>query len=556
MKSEVKKCKKCRRDFVVEPNDFGFYEKIGVPVPEACPECRFKARAMFRNEMTLYSGRKCGLCGKGVISMYHPKSPYTIYCHKCFYGGGWDPGNYAMDYDPGRSFVSQLGELFLKVPKITTYLSVGEGANVGSEYVNMAGACKNCYMVFNTSHGEDALYSRGLRKARDSCDMYFAKDIERCYESINIGSSSGVLWGKNITGSVDCAFVSNCRGLVSCFGCVNLNNKSYHFLNKPMDKIKYKKKVTEIMGSYSKAEKFKKEFEEFALGFPMRQNNNIKTVGSTGDYLFECKNALDSFEVTSGEDCRYIFSSERIKDSMDVIGYGANSEKLLEVVATGNSSNVIGSWAVENSKDILFGSYLGNCTDCLGCDALRNKKYSILNKEYSKAEYEKLREKIITELRESKIYGSMMPAELAPFAYNETIAQDNFPLTKGVAQEQGYRFEDDIQKTLGQETIKPHAVPDHIEDIPDSITDEVLACINCSRNYKITNQELLFYRKMSIPLPRKCFFCRHRSRVARRGPYKFTDRDCDKCHKKIFTNYSSEYTGVVYCEKCYQGEVY
>lgn len=549
-------CKKCKQDFILDSNDQGFYQKMKVPNPQVCPDCRFKMRALFRNETTLYSGRKCALCGKSVISMYNPKSPYTIYCYDCFYSEKWDPKDYAMEYDESRPFLDQFKEFLIKVPKITTYISLGAGVNINSEYTNMSSGCKNCYLVFNTSPAEETMYSRGVRQVLNSSDLYFGTKLDRCYECINVQESSGIIWGQNVTGSVDCAFVLNGRGLINCFGCVNLNNKSYHFLNEPLAPKEYKKKIAEILGSYEKIEEFKKEFAKLILNFPMRENNNIKTVNSTGDYLFECKNVEDSFEVYNGEDCRYVFSSKLIKDSMGVIGYGTKSERLLEVVATGLCSNVIGTYGAENSNDILYGFYVRNCKNCIGCDALHNVQYSILNKEYSKEEYERLRAKIIAELTELDLYGLMIPPELAPFAYNETIAQDNFPLTKDEALNEGLTWEDDIQKTEGKETLQPENIPDHIKNVKDSITVEVLRCIDCNRNYKIIAQELLFYRKMNLPIPRKCFYCRHQDRIVRRGPYKFWNRTCAKCQKDIVTNYSPNKPEIVYCEKCYQQEVY
>src|SRR3989338_7213427 len=93
------KCKKCRQEFILDKDDLVFYEKMKVPPPLVCPDCRFKMRALFRNETTLYSGRKCGLCAKSIISMYNPKSPYIIYCQDCFYSEKWEPKDYGRDYD-------------------------------------------------------------------------------------------------------------------------------------------------------------------------------------------------------------------------------------------------------------------------------------------------------------------------------------------------------------------------------------------------------------------------------------------------------------------------
>jgi glycyl-tRNA synthetase (class II) len=61
---------------------------------------------------------------------------------------------------------------------------------------------------------------------------------------------------------------------------------------------------------------------------------------------------------------------------------------------------------------------------------VKNGKFTILNKRYSEDEYKKIRAKIIDELTSKNLYGLFMPQELSPFAYNETIGQDNVPLTK------------------------------------------------------------------------------------------------------------------------------
>jgi len=548
-------CRITNQEFEISPDEVSFYEKMGVPLPELHPDLRLKWRALWRNETTLYSGRKCDLCNKSIISMYNPKLPYPVYCYNCFYSEKWDPKNYATDYDFSRSFIDQMKEFLAKVPKITLYLSLGYGENVNSEYVNMASGCKNCYLVFNTGLAEELLYSRGMRKGTDSSDLYFGFSDDRCYESVNIEESSGVTFGQNVAGCVDSHFLLNCSGLTNCFGCVNLRGKSNCFFNEQLTSDEYKKKIDEILGSYQKIEEYKKKFETFALQFPMRENNNLKSVNSTGNYLSECKNVHSSFEVFESEDCRYVFSSKLIRDSMGIIGYGTNSEKLLECVATGYTSNTIATYGAENCSNILYGFYTSNCHDCIGCDALRNCKYAIFNKEYSKEEYEKIQEHIISELKEKKLYGLMMPPELAPFAYNETIAQDNFPLSKEEVLKLGFRWENEIQMTKGKETLAPEKIPDHIYDVPESITQEILCCVACERNYKITVQELQFYKKMNISIPRQCFYCRHTDRIRRRGPFQFWDRKCAKCEKSITTNYPPERSEIVYCEECYRKEV-
>ena len=54
MNSETRRCQNCKTDFAIEPEDFAFYEKIKVPPPTFCPECRLIRRSLFRNERVLY----------------------------------------------------------------------------------------------------------------------------------------------------------------------------------------------------------------------------------------------------------------------------------------------------------------------------------------------------------------------------------------------------------------------------------------------------------------------------------------------------------------------
>ncbi|MBI2888861.1 MAG: hypothetical protein HYY10_02975 [Candidatus Liptonbacteria bacterium] len=555
MSLENHSCRNCRAQFEIDASDRSFYEKMGVPVPALCPACRFRRRAVFRNERTLYKST-CKLCGKSVVTMYHPKSAHVVYCNDCWWSDKWDAREYAQEYDESRLFLEQLNELAWKVPKVATYSTASTGPNINSEYCNFAGGNKDCYLCFNSGpRNENCAYSRGLMQCRDTFDTYFAEDSERIYEGVNVQKSTGVAWGQNSLECLDSWFVLNCAGVQSCFGCVNLRHKSFHFLNEPLEKEEWRKKVNEIVGSYSAIEKFKKIFEEHTKKFPRRENDNLKSVGCTGNYIFESKNCRDSFEVGKGEDLRYAFSVKTPKDSYDLIGHGRSSELLLEGVGVGVSQRIKVGWFVENSHDVEYCLGVRGSEDCFGCVGLKNGKFAVLNAQYSEGEYKKLREGIIKELTTEGEYGLFFPPSMAFFAYNETIGQDNMPLTKEEAQKQGFRWEEEIPATKGKETLKPEQIPDHIKDATDDILKETLACILCGRNYRIIKPELEMYRRALIPIPRKCFSCRHLERLVRRGPFTLFERTCAKCGKGIKTNYSPERPEVVFCESCYQSEV-
>jgi RNA polymerase subunit RPABC4/transcription elongation factor Spt4 len=53
---ETKNCQNCKKDFNIEPDDFSFYEKMKVPVPTWCPECR---RGTIGEKWKEYKNKTC-----------------------------------------------------------------------------------------------------------------------------------------------------------------------------------------------------------------------------------------------------------------------------------------------------------------------------------------------------------------------------------------------------------------------------------------------------------------------------------------------------------------
>jgi len=135
-----------------------------------------------------------------------------------------------------------------------------------------------------------------------------------------------------------------------------------------------------------------------------------------------------------------------------------------------------------------------------------------------------------------------------------SLPHDFYQLIAGLVPD--WRWKDNLPYTKGKETIAWDQVPQRIEDVPDSITEEVLACEATGRNYRITKQELEFYRNKKLPLPRLHPDERHKRRMALRNPRKLWKRECDKCSKEIQTTYSPERPETIYCEECYLKEVY
>src|SRR3989338_10247613 len=70
-------------------------------------------------------------------------------------------------------------------------------------------------------------------------------------------------------------------------------------------------------------------------------------------------------------------------------------------------------------------------------------------------------------------YGEFFPPELSPFSYNETIAQEYFPLTKDEAIKKGYSCKDPEPRHYTI-TLKTEDILDHIKDVKDSILNDII----------------------------------------------------------------------------------
>ena len=99
-------------------------------------------------------------------------------------------------------------------------------------------------------------------------------------------------------------------------------------------------------------------------------------------------------------------------------------------------------------------------------------------------------------------------------------------------------------------------LPESISDIPDDILNWAIECEITKKPFRIIKQELEFYRKHNLPIPRRHPDQRHLDRMKQRNPRKLFDRKCDKCGKEMKTTYPPEREEIVYCEGCYNKEVY
>ena len=562
MNSETKICQSCKAQFVIEPDDFGFYEQMKVPPPTWCPQCRLLRRMNWYGYRILYR-RKCDLTGEPIITFYHPDLPCKVYKQEAWWGDGWDPLSYGREYDFSRSFFAQYKELLDAVPRAALHTEYTTMIN--SEYSNSSSYQKNCYLCFKHITGEDTAYTNVALRTKNSFDVAYSADPELCYEIVDVRRCYQAFFSQDCEDCRDVYFCNDLVGCSDCVGCTGLRKKQYCIFNEQLTKEEYQKRFAEFdFGTPESISEFRAKAYKLSLLSPRKAFYGHNNANSSGEYVYNSKNARDVYFVSDSENVRYsqLFMKGGTKNAYDFTAFGSSSEWVYEATWTGlNTNNVKFSvWNYRNhDTEYTFGCHgAGNLFGCVG---MRKGEYCILNKQYTKEEYFELVGRIkkqmmeipyIDKLGREYRYGEALPAEFSPWPYNETTAYEFFPITKEEALTNGFSWRDPDPREYKEATM---VVPEHIKDVTDEILKAILKCESCAKNYQVIPMELQFLRRFKFPIPRQCPLCRDRARIRQLNPMQTHNRKCDKCQKSITTSYSPDRKEIVYCEQCYQAEV-
>jgi len=568
-------CKQCGEQFEMTEEYSAFLKRVSpmigskkyqIPPPALCPNCRLQERTCHRNERFLHKNTS-SLSGKEIISLYDRQplwgKPYEIFTQDEWYGDRWDPMKYGRSFDFSRTFFEQWVELHKAVPRMGL-IQVG---NENCEYTTGTGYCRNCYLINSSEYCEDCFYGKLLQTCRNCADCSYLYDSELCYDCFSVYKSyncTSLSFSKNCT---DCHFSSFLIGCRNCILCTNLHQKEYHIENRPVSKEEFRNFLASFQDSHAKRAELKEKLRALEQKSPRKYANILNAENCTGDYLENCKNCTECYDLTESQDCRHVHTGVKVKDNVDCSNMYLKVELCYQVLGAIEAYACAYCMFIFYSRNLLYCEYCLHCSDCFGCNGLQHKQYCIFNIQYTKEEYEDLVPKIIEHMESTPLrqgyegqageWGRFFPREYSPFGYNESLANEYFPLTKEEARTQGFYWRDiadDIPKV--EKIIPAERLPDLLTDIPNDVLEWALTCSITKRPYRIHKPELALYRQMHLPTPRKHPDLRYDERLSQRNPRRLWKRNCMKCEKEMQTTYSPERPEIVYCEECYLKEVY
>ncbi len=569
---ETKICKHCSNKFDITDKDLEFYEKVSpsfwwekylIPTPTLCPDCRMQRKLSFRNEINLYR-RNCDLTGKSIISIYSPDKSCIVYDQKEWWGDKWDAIDYSRmsGIDFNLTFFENFSQLDRKVPKLSVWIQ-------NCDYTNDTWDSKNCYMSFRTHYSENIIYSYRWNRSTNCVDCYQVKESENLYECFECDRCQNSKYLYRCNNSHSSIFLYNCIGCSDCILCYNLNNNQYFFLNKQYSKEEYKKIEAEIKTNQKKFEEAKQKFFSLIKNEIIHKNlNNHNSENCIWNELINCSNCFETYMMKWCENSKYAWDNVSYKNSMDNYSWWT-SEYVYETTASKTWYKIAFTLRTRECEDVYYSHFLFNCNNCFWCIWLRNKSYCILNKQYSKEEYEILIPKIIEHMVKTWEWGEFFPSSLSPFGYNETVANEYFPLSREKIlspesfSESGLKMGSIFNWSYYgapfpkvEKIIPASKLPENISEIPDDILNWAIECETTKKPFRIIPQELEFYRKHNLPIPKIHPDQRHLDRMKLRNPRKLFTRICEKCKKEIQTTYAPERPEIVYCQECYEKEIY
>lgn len=389
------------------------------------------------------------------------------------------------------------------------------------DYGDVVSKGKNIYLsTFVVNGDENVFYSFGVK---DECVNVMSSGIvwdhsENVYQSLGITNSFAVFYSKYIVNCSNIWFSSNLLGCHDCVMCDGLENMSYCILNKQYTKESYEKTKDKILKQ-----------KQWYWGSYMKVNghsNNFASNNVSGTYLVESDDIQQghyTYRIKGGRNIINVWWFEGNSNIYDVVDgwwpslhdiYGVNGIAI-------NSEHCYVSCHVPNCQNVYYSYYLESCSNCLGCFGLKNKEYCILNKQYTKEQYEEKAVIIFKQMEQNDHLWEFFPAEMNPFYFNDTVASLVVDFEKDEVTSAWFlRRDEEIKVDIPSwvETITVDQLDEYewrSEDWSErKLSPEILKKVIVDKEgnyYRIIPLEFKFLKRYWLPLPRMHWLTRLRS---------------------------------------------
>ena len=459
-----------------------------------------------------------------------------------WWGDAWDGLDFGSSGEPEKPFFQQFAALQRKVPREGTSVVRAENCDYNSHTRDS----KNCYLCHLSIKAEGLLYSYWTVGARDVIEGFYTTDCELCARCSYVTNCYNCVHVLESANCHDCYFSAELRSCSNCLFCCNLSGKQYHIHNRPCSRDEFEAEKNKYLNgdrnSYLEACAV---LDRMLLEQPRRAQHSLRSENVVGDHILNSKDVYHAFDVLNAERG---FNVTNGGGSFIVHSYSVGFPESSHVycsVTVRNSSQIFFSANCWNSHQLWYCDNCVNCKDCFGCVGLKNRRFCAFNVQYSEAEYLELLTHWKRQMLTRGEWGHFFPVELSPYCYDESAAQDFFPLEREEILRWGWKCSPEKVTAAHESTTASAAV-----------SPDVMKCTSCSHSFRVVPAERELASRLGIPISEKCPDCRLTANLRRRSPYSLVERSCAKCSIPVVTALREESARSVWCEKCFVQAVF
>jgi len=528
----------------LSPNDLKLLERLDVPVPQLSFSELMQSLMSFRNEWVLHR-RKCDLSGQAIISAYPEQTMFPVYRNELWWGDHWRPEKFAQPVNFSRPFFDQVADLQAIVPR--------EGTSVfnceNSDYNSHIRESRNCYLNSLVYRCEDTFYSYWVVNDKDAADCLLVNNSTLVYDCMDCDTLYECVHLQDCNNCKDCHFSYQLRGCDSCIGCYNLVNKRFYVFNQAVTESEFKRLKGELLnGTRAGYETGRQIFSDIYAKAPRRALHNLNVENCLGDHLLNSRNCHYAFDGSDGEDVNYSVSFAKAKSVLACYSAGwPDCEDIYLSLVTRGSQNIAFSYYTFYSSGLRYCDSSMSCHDCFGSIGLRHARNCVLNRSYNVHEYEMVMRKLISFMTETGEWGKFFPPQLSTFPYNQSAAQQHFPLTPEETAKQGWCWRELESSEFDAST----APPSDLASLLPLDSRLLFRCEESGKPFKVNQAEATLYQRLGLPPPNLAPQARHLRRLRRRNSFQLQASKCALSGAEIVTTFDATSAGNVVSEAAF-----
>jgi len=538
-------CAETGEKFELSAKDIALYRDLGVPPTQIIFGARMRHQRAFLPGFDLF--RRTLPDGSSVVSMYDPESPISLIGQADWHAARLQETfmQQAHAYDFDRSFFSQWKEFSLSIPRPAILNDI---RNQNSEWSVYTLESKNCYGTFGGANHENVLHSdQGLRN-HDCSDISICFDLAFCYDDVSCQRCSTTHFSHSCEDCIDTVFSLGCHGCQDCFGCTNLKNKKYCFLNEQLTQEAYRAKRSAIdLSDANVVAEWKEKMKEPWSKAPRRASYRPNSEDAHGDDLRDSNDVI-GVSIHDGERVHWAFGSISSRDCIDTSTCLYN-ERVVNSVYITKGYEYRMCLSCNHCLDVEYSELLEGCEHCFGCIGLINKKFCLFNKQYAEEEYWPLVDRLKTNMLTRGEYGQFFPYDCSLFAYNTSHANTFAPVEEAEARRLGQRWY--IFPDQQTDALPIEQLPLKLKDATDEILKNMYRCPQTGRAFRVVKPELEFHRAINVALPRLHPVARRIERMRDGFPLELWKRPCSNCGTIISTRIPASYPAPILCDLCF-----